>query len=85
MPEDELQNVQEVNPQNPQLQNSPIIQRGSGAGTYGNEEYEAQLNPGHASCMWDGKEFSDGGVVCQKESRTKYKCWNGRWVDIGNC
>ena len=38
---------------------------------------------GHAFCKWKGNEYSDGGVVC--DAHVKYKCWNGKWVEIGTC
>ena len=74
-----------VGPQNPDLPNSPILQRAGEEQIHQDRNLRASVAPGHASCMWDGKEYSDGGAVCEKESGTKYKCWNGRWVDIGNC
>ena len=85
MSEDEHEKTEEVSPQSPHLRNSPIIQRRPGDESVAGMEFQARGAPGHASCMWDGKEYSDGGSVCDKESHTKYKCWNGRWVDIGNC
>jgi len=36
-----------------------------------------------ADCYWNDKRYSDGATVCDNHQR--FKCWNGRWVDIGNC
>ena len=35
------------------------------------------------ACYWNDKKFSDGATVCDTHQR--YKCWSGKWVDIGNC
>ena len=35
------------------------------------------------ACYWNDKKYSDGASVCDAHQR--YKCWSGKWVDIGNC
>jgi len=62
-----------VAPQNSTMKNSPIA--------------SGQLNEMTATvetvCYWNDKKYSDGAQVC--ESHQRHKCWNGKWVDIGNC
>lgn len=65
-----------VDPQDPALNNSPKAPRESGA------EAAAAL-AGHQACYWNGTQYSDGATVC--DSHIRYKCWDGRWVDIGRC
>ncbi len=38
---------------------------------------------GDGFCYWNDKKYSDGATVCDNHQR--FKCWSGRWVDIGNC
>lgn len=64
-----------VKPQDASLTNSEKV-----AG----EDQAASLDAvGDGSCYWNDKKYSDGGAVCDNHQR--FKCWNGRWVDIGNC
>lgn len=77
MEENDADRAVQVDPQNPTLDNSPKVSGQVGAGKRDDEF------AGHASCKWNGNEYSDGGVVC--DAHVKYKCWNGKWVEIGNC
>lgn len=64
-----------VKPQDPSLKNTPKGATPSG---------EMGMAPaGDGSCYWNDKKYSDGGTVCDAHQR--FKCWNGKWVDIGNC
>jgi hypothetical protein len=38
---------------------------------------------GDRDCYWNDKRYSDGATVC--DARVRYKCWSGKWVDIGQC
>jgi hypothetical protein len=38
---------------------------------------------GDRDCFWNDKRYSDGATVC--DAKVKYKCWSGKWVDIGQC
>jgi Protein of unknown function (DUF1496) len=38
---------------------------------------------GDRDCYWNDKRYSDGATVC--DAKVKYKCWSGKWVDIGQC
>ncbi|MDR7155367.1 hypothetical protein J2W40_002194 [Sphingobium xenophagum] len=77
MSSDSPEKITQVEPQDASQENSPKASKGQG------EEGSFMEDAGHASCKWNGNEYSDGGVVC--DSRLKYKCWNGKWVEIGNC
>jgi len=76
MPEDQ---DKPVAPQDPTLDNSPVLR--------GEEADRAQASPHTfgtgAACKWNGQEYSDGGAVCSDHIR--YKCWNGKWVEVGSC
>ena len=64
-----------VKPQDAALRNSTKV---------GGEAEAAGLElAGDGFCYWNDKKYSDGGTVCDAHQR--FKCWNGRWVDIGNC
>lgn len=40
-------------------------------------------NSAMASCVYDGKEYSDGAATCQ--SGTYMVCFNGAWYQRGDC
>ena len=65
----------QVKPQDSGLRNSEKGEQGNGE--------EALAAAGDGACYWNDKKYSDGATVC--DSGQRYKCWNGRWVDIGNC
>jgi hypothetical protein len=71
-----MQEDDQVDPQDPRLNSSPKSAR---------EEAEQAEAMGLAAreCYWNDKKYSDGATVC--DSGQRYKCWSGRWVDIGNC
>jgi len=60
-----------VDPQDDELDNSPTFRP--------NDDTRSM----HASCKWNGTEYSDGATVCS--SHRLYECWNGRWVEISQC
>ncbi len=31
--------------------------------------------------FWNDRRYSDGVTVC--DTKIRYKCWSGKWVDIG--
>lgn len=62
-----------VAPQDAVRRNSPVAGGADG-------EHEKMLAE---ACYWNDKKYSDGATVCDAGQR--YKCWNGKWVDIGNC
>ena len=64
-----------VDPQDASLRNSP--------GAASEAEALALELAGDGFCYWNDKKYSDGATVCDNHQR--FKCWNGRWVDIGNC
>jgi hypothetical protein len=64
-----------VKPQNLDLQNSEKL-----PGSARDLELAAG---GDGFCYWNDKKYSDGAMVCDTHQR--YKCWSGKWVDIGNC
>lgn len=44
----------------------------------------AGLIPGmNEPCYWNDKKYSDGAAVC--DSHIRYECWNGKWVEVGQC
>ncbi len=64
-----------VKPQDESMKNSP---KGSApTGQLG------ITSVGDGFCYWNDKKYSDGGTVCDAHQR--FKCWSGKWVDIGNC
>lgn len=63
-----------VAPQNSLMKNSPMVSSEAAAAT---------TEPADQICYWNDKKYSDGAQVC--ESGQRHKCWNGKWVDIGNC
>jgi len=67
---------EQVEPQDASLENSPISM---------DENIVADwtVKRTRKSCMWNGKEYSDGGVVCER-SRS-YRCWDGRWMSGNYC
>jgi hypothetical protein len=70
-----MEDVDHVTPQDPLLKNSP---------TRAKEQYRVDVaGLGHASCHWNGNEYSDGATIC--DNHTRYECWNGRWAEIGLC
>ncbi|WP_375398800.1 hypothetical protein [uncultured Sphingomonas sp.] len=66
-----------VPPQNPASRNSPK------AAAKSPDAPTLDAAPGHADCFWNDKKYSDGSTVCDAGQRRE--CWNGKWVDIGNC
>ena len=71
--------TENVEPQDPMLQNSPKVAGGNKAAAEANLEALSA----HRPCQWNGKEYSDGGTVC--DSHIRYKCWDGKWLEIGMC
>ncbi len=67
---------EDVQPQDATLENSDILPEGTDISELG-------LKTKKESCFWNGKQYSDGGVVC--ESSRSYKCWDGRWVAGNFC
>lgn len=70
-----MTDIPHVDPQDSALDNSPRVA--------GPVPEDAKALTGHASCLWNGKEFSDGASVC--DNRIRYKCWDGKWVEVGQC
>ena len=70
-----MQDDENVAPQDGSLRNSAKAPEGSAA--------PAMVETADRSCYWNDKKYSDGATVC--DSGQRYKCWSGRWVDIGNC
>ena len=66
----------QVKPQDPALRNSPRSAEIAGGDS-------ALGIAAAADCYWNDKRYSDGATIC--DSGQRFKCWNGRWVDIGNC
>jgi len=64
-----------VEPQDQSLRNSDKSDRSD-------EKFGLELS-GDGFCYWNDKKYSDGATVC--DAKMRYKCWNGKWVDIGNC
>lgn len=71
-----MQKDEPVEPQTDELRNSPIAELREPAAV------EATTFAA-LECYWNDKKYSDGAAVCDAGHR--YKCWNGRWVDAGNC
>ncbi|MBV8687061.1 MAG: hypothetical protein JOZ90_06115 [Alphaproteobacteria bacterium] len=71
-----------VQPQDEAHRNSPKAAAGDEAGT-ANAAAGAEAAGGHEACYWNDKKYSDGATVC--DAHTRYKCWNGKWVEIGLC
>jgi hypothetical protein len=65
-----------VKPQKADLQNSPTV---------ADKSNDAALMAllGHAACLWNDKQYSDGATVC--DAHRRYECWNGKWLEIGMC
>ncbi len=67
---------QKVQPQDPSLQNSPIVG-------------ESQAKPASADatadggCYWDGQYYSEYSTVCK--SPDLLRCEGGSWALYGNC
>lgn len=65
-----------VDPQDPAKENSPkSASKSAPAALAGGS--------GDGFCYWNDKKYSDGATVC--DARRRYECWNGKWVDVGNC
>lgn len=60
-----------VEPQDPARENSPI------------GEVQMEMSESDRDCFWNDKRYSDGATVC--DARVRYKCWSGKWVDVGQC
>jgi len=78
-----------VQPQDPTRMNSPKVERAIDEpidDTSGNDFADGGIVRARIvadDCYWNDKRYSDGGTVCDAGQR--YKCWSGKWVDIGNC
>lgn len=46
-----------------------------------NSNKEKSVKNQNSKCTYDGKEYSDGAVVCQ--SGIKFKCIDGVWDNTG--
>ena len=69
--------AEKVEPQKVSMRNAPKVT----AESVGFNASVASTSEG--VCYWNDKKFSDGSSVC--DSHQRYKCWSGKWVDIGNC
>ena len=65
--------IEQVEPQNSSLRNSPIVE----------QQVAAQSTAAEKVCYWNDKKYSDGATVC--DAKRRHKCWGDKWVDIGNC
>lgn len=65
-----------VDPQDPALRNSQKSE-------VKEDEETLSATLGHEPCYWNDKKYSDGASVC--DSKILYKCWSGRWVEVGQC
>lgn len=69
-----MDDEEHVDPQDPGRRNSARAKEGdAGASTLGLGE----------GCYWNDKKYSDGAAVC--DAHIRYKCWNGKWVEVGQC
>jgi hypothetical protein len=73
--EKNMSDDEHVAPQDAALRNS---EKSSGAG-----EPLGLAPAANEFCYWNDKKYSDGSTVC--DAYMRYKCWSGKWVDIGNC
>ncbi|MBR0552405.1 DUF1496 domain-containing protein [Stakelama marina] len=67
--------TEDVAPQDPALKNSDKAAQ--------KDEGVAKAAMSGAICYWNDKKYSDGATVC--DNKRRYECWNGKWVDIGDC
>lgn len=67
------ENDEHVEPQDPMRTNSDV----------GTADEVAMALTGDRDCYWNDKRYSDGATVC--DAKVRYKCWSGKWVDIGQC
>jgi len=67
-----------VEPQDAGRENSPKVSKAD-AGARPTTEAFGMNEP----CFWNDKKYSDGAAVC--ESHIRYECWNGKWVEVGQC
>lgn len=65
-----------VQPQRADARNSPKASKAE------EKNFSASL-AGDGFCYWNDKKYSDGATVCDNHQR--FKCWSGKWVDIGMC
>jgi hypothetical protein len=72
-----MQEDEHVEPQDGSRNNSPK----SGSGDEGVAAFD--WGTGHEACYWNDKKYSDGATVC--DAHIRHKCWNGKWVEIGQC
>jgi hypothetical protein len=63
-----------VEPQAPNRENSPKVKE---------QDAGPRTQSMGQGCYWNDKKYSDGAAVC--ESHIRYECWNGRWVEVGQC
>ena len=71
-----MEEEDQVAPQDEALNNSPKASQAEA-------EAASDALAGDGFCYWNDKKYSDGATVC--DSGQRHKCWNGKWVDIGNC
>lgn len=81
---DDTSPIEHVEPQDSHRHNSPRSE-GSGVdlGASAAVDKASLESAGHAACYWNDKQYSDGASVC--DSHIRYKCWNGKWVEVGQC
>ena len=72
-----MDELEHVDPQDPSLTNSPT------GGKQDDEALESAAALRGEACYWNDKKYSDGASVC--DNKIRYKCWNGRWVEVGQC
>jgi len=81
-----MPDVEQVQPQDPALRNSPKGAKpaqGNEAGKAAHAALAANAAGGGSACYWNNNKYSDGGQVC--DSHRRFECWNGKWVDVGDC
>lgn len=72
---EELSKQNHVDPQDPQKENSPIVENPPSGG--------ATIMQA-VTCMWNGVAYSPGGKVCSYNK--EYKCGgDGTWWLVGDC
>lgn len=72
-----MSDEEHVQPQRPGTHNSSKMKKSEAGDRSGADTLMAQ------DCYWNDKKYSDGGAVC--DSNIRYECWNGKWVDVGQC
>ena len=82
-----MPDVEQVKPQDAALRNSPKgakpAQRDEPGHKTANAALAADTAGDESACYWNNNKYSDGGQVC--DSHRRFECWNGKWVDAGDC